>query len=62
VRRPSAWPELSPRKSREASEDYEERAAVLEFDAGMSRADAEDAALRLVGKAYGTTGRLGCAR
>ena len=29
-------------------EDYEERAAILEHDGGMSRADAERYALRLV--------------
>lgn len=30
-------------------EAYEERAAILEFDAGMSRADAEDEAMRQLG-------------
>ena len=30
-------------------EDYEERAAILEFDAVMNRADAEDEAMRQLG-------------
>ena len=30
-------------------ESYEERAAILEFDAGMSRPDAEKEAMRQVG-------------
>ena len=30
-------------------EDYEERAAILEFDAGTSRAGAEDEAMRMLG-------------
>ena len=33
----------------ETKEAYEERAAILEFDAGMSRADAEDEAMRMLG-------------
>ena len=30
-------------------EDYEERAAILEFDAGMSRTEAEQEAMRQLG-------------
>ncbi len=30
-------------------EDYEERAAILEFDAGMSRTEAEREAMRQIG-------------
>lgn len=30
-------------------EDYEERAAILEFDAGMNRTDAEQEAMRQLG-------------
>lgn len=30
-------------------EDYEERAAILEFDAGMSRPEAERDAMRQIG-------------
>ena len=30
-------------------EEYEERAAILEFDAGMSRPDAEKEAMRQMG-------------
>ncbi len=30
-------------------EDYEERAAILEFDAGMSREEAEKEAMRQLG-------------
>lgn len=33
----------------EQREDYEERAAILEFDAGMSRPDAEKEAMRQMG-------------
>ena len=31
------------------AEDYEERAAILEYDAGMSREDAEEEARRITG-------------
>ncbi len=30
-------------------EDYEERAAILEFDAGMSKPEAEREAMRMLG-------------
>lgn len=33
----------------ETKEAYEERAAILEFDAGMSRPDAEKEAMRQMG-------------
>ena len=33
----------------ETKEAYEERAAILEFEAGMSRADAEEEAMRQLG-------------
>jgi hypothetical protein len=33
----------------ETKEAYEERAAILEFDAGMSRTDAEEEAMRQLG-------------
>jgi len=34
-------------------EDWQERAAILEYEAGMSRPDAEEMALRLVEEAIG---------
>ena len=36
-----------------AKEAYEERAAIIEFDAGLSRAKAESMALREVSQRYG---------
>ena len=36
------------RDSEDAKEAYEERAGILEFDAGMSRADAEKMAAKMV--------------
>lgn len=36
------------RDSEDAKEAYEERAGILEFDAGMSRADAEKMAAEMV--------------
>lgn len=40
-------------KNESIREGYEERAAIMEFDGGMSRDDAERAALDLILKRYG---------
>jgi hypothetical protein len=59
TRRPSLWPDLPPPVARVAAEDYEERAAILEYSAELPRADAEAAALRMVEARYQTRGELG---
>ena len=59
TRRPSVWPSLSPERAREAQEHYEERAAILEYQAEMPRDEAEQFALELTGRWYGTRGVLG---
>lgn len=48
----SGAPSAIPPKIEAAQEDYEERAAIMEFDGGLNRNEAEREACALVSKRY----------